>query len=326
MTRAAFERKSGKVARQAEVVGFKVLGGSVQAVQVEPTPLFNRPYLATREAWRNQGQSNEILLSIKTQCVEWHTEGAYRGSMGEVESLRGEIRTFSRKSRSRLIKFLMGLEERPTAFGTFTYDPEILLGMSDDEIRDKSGQDLHAFEKRLKRFGVTWGVWRREWKYQKSGVLKGSLVPHFHLLAWVRRDDRVRMKIMRYWVSLTGASRSAAYNVAGRKKSWQWLDGKKGVLKYVSKYAAKGDEAGVALGRSWGYFGDVPICKGVEICLDARESIHLRRLIRRWLKSIGKENLIRGLSRRGTTFTYFLGSLELYKLLALAVELSEVPF
>jgi len=206
---------------------------------------------------------------------------------------RGKIHGFGRRSRSRVVRKIMGIDWAacPVHFVTLTFPDDVAL-----EEWPQFKRWLKAFEKRLERaFGKgIGGFWRQEWVRRKSGAHVGKWVPHFHVcLFWNDRIppslDGLRRWVARAWAEVVGST-DPNHGKAGtqvlRAKNVKGPDMGK-LLSYLSKYMGKIQkhtvvdfETGEVLetGRAWGFWGRVPF---VEVATVAMGPEAYREFIRR---------------------------------------------
>lgn len=186
---------------------------------------------------------------------------------------RGKIKNFSAKSARRLRAFIFSLLYPARYMITLTYP-------LDFPAPKEAKKHLRVFvQALLRRFGDG-VVWKLE--PQKRGA------PHFHLLFWTKYED---VKALRKWVSqkwfeIVNSGDEKHFKAGTRVDV---LDSKKKIFLYVSKYVAKVENtAWEEPGRFWGKAGKLPVAPTSDLIYLARqEYIQLRRLIRRWLKSLG---------------------------------------
>jgi len=134
--------------------------------------------------------------------------------------MRGKIRTFSYKSRLRLMRFMARLKMAGVraTFMTLTFKGYPTNAMAK--------MALHAFLQRIvRKFPKASAVWRME--YQKRGAL------HFHLLCFN----------LPYWdwKEVLSAWKACSGQLVARIDI-QLIKSRKGVMYYVSKYIAKVDK------------------------------------------------------------------------------------
>lgn len=194
---------------------------------------------------------------------------------------RGVIRGFSSESRRRLIRYLLSLEEAPKVMITLTYPGE----WPKDPREWK--RHLHNFRRELERkFPECWFVWKLE--FQKRGA------PHFHLLGDFRKNvpfAQLRRWVSYVWYRIVGSGDEKHFKAG---TNIEFLDGKKKVRMYVSKYVNKEDclrdEEGnlIPVGRWWGKFGKLPAQWKLYYELDHPEFVMIRRIVRRWVKGLTK--------------------------------------
>jgi hypothetical protein len=252
--------------------------------------------------------------------------------MDFFDRFRGKIQGFSRKSRNRLIRDFLSLEEMPDSFSTFTYDDSILKPLSMESMVEKVHGDIHRLRAFLgKRFPGLWSKWRIEWKPRKMGECAGMYAPHIHGLWRIgkRNFEVVRNVILMEWLRITGTENFDAWSVTFKKESFMKLEGKRRVIGYVSKYVAKESEnLGFNTGRHWGEIGAPPVSKGIVVELDNWESLHLVRLLKKWLKSKGKRTgrYVARTVFKGVTGHFYLDEGYVGRLIALSGEWGEIPF
>jgi len=144
---------------------------------------------------------------------------------------RGEISTFSRKSRMRLLRFLATVKwgKIPTSlFVTLTYPTE--SDWLDKETRKRHRYLFHRYvENSLKR--EVPGIWRIEWKPRLSGPHRGMYCPHYHLLLFGVGYIH-HAKIRQWWRQILKHKGPLATDVQGCRSA-------KRASIYVSKYVAK---------------------------------------------------------------------------------------
>lgn len=223
-----------------------------------------------------------------TPIVEFAPEGEYMAlrltGTGKMpsKSERGQIRGFSLKSRSRLMKMLAKLNKRYIPlFVTLTYH---------EKYPDMEGakQHLRALYKRLARAYKTVGmVWKSE--YQMRGV------PHFHLLVWGVELEYLQKFIPGAWVDIVdpGNETMLAFHEGrlGNEHCVQVVRSWHGVKSYAAKYMSKVVEfaEGEKTGRCWGVVGLVPLSKVLEFRVNMEAALQWRRAFRKHSKwSLGR--------------------------------------
>jgi hypothetical protein len=170
-----------KNGREREAVGFKRLSGA-DLVAVKPRPLVNRPYLKPLFSRRRRTKCEKVLVHVKRfMCSVFPNVKGLQRPQKRAESKRGKIQGFSGKSRNRLIRNFLSLEEMPDAFSTLTYDDSILKPLGMDGMVEKVHGDIHRLRAFVrKRFPDVWSKWRVEWKPRKMGECAGMYAPHIH--------------------------------------------------------------------------------------------------------------------------------------------------
>ena len=134
------------------------------------------------------------------------------------------------------------------------------------------------------------GVWRKEWEPRKSGVIEGEWCPHYHCMMYAGTVTRENCgiwgkRLMRVWLEvLNSVVPDKAERVALHEKSWDWIENKKHLVCYCSKYMSKVQEAVTkdeSIGRCYGVIGGPVVAEQVFRCLDPEDVVWFARLIRR---------------------------------------------
>jgi hypothetical protein len=346
ITRRHWEKRG----RDEEAKSFKRLG-RLNLVEVEPKndgPLVNGPYLKRdcRKAFlrreseiRRMGimknPSRKLLVEVNrfiTRITPLGVPKVPRVKAG-VESKRGEIRSFGRRPRCRLMRRILKMNEYPVAFATVTYDDTVIFPLEQEEVAEKVHKDIHRLgawmKKSFRRIGV---VWRIGWEPRKSGFCAGWIVPHVHFLIYgVKTESEfyaLRAGFLSAWLRYTGTKNPEAFKVTFGTKSFLRLDGKKAVMYYISHYTAKeSKDMGFKTGRHWGQFGSLPEATGIAIEVDVLEAKHLVRFLDRWfMRKYPGRDYIKKTIWNGESVWVYLNDMEMSGLLELASELGEIPF
>lgn len=190
-----------------------------------------------------------------------------RGASEGNPSKRGNIQTFSAKSRRNLMNLMATLDrENLPLFVTLTYPKKY-----PDPVRSK--RDLKVFIQRIKRLWPDVGyIWKLE--FQKRGA------PHFHLFMWGVDYESALGSISNIWfdVCKTGDPK---HLLAGTNV--ERIRDPRGIMCYASKYLGKVIEEDLPeeLGRLWGRGGKIPIIGGEEFKISDNDSYRLLRYLRR---------------------------------------------
>lgn len=196
---------------------------------------------------------------------------------------RGKVTEFSRKSRGRMLELAARLRgDVGCDFITLTY-PDCIIPHSTEVLQSH----LRAFLERLRRLDPNASaLWRIEIETRKSGVFEGFAAPHIHLAVF--GSDKIIEPSERHaydgwvydaWKDITDyevVSNLQGINDLIRTDHVK-VDGKRGIMYYISKYAAKMSEASSPLvyvpylhaGRFWGVFNKacLPFAELVEIAV-----------------------------------------------------------
>lgn len=276
------------------------LPGSVPMLEVSPGLV----RLTAPDLYRAEIQANAVADRIPVLDL---------GDQEDDDGTRGEIRGWSRKSRSRMIARLATLDYEPLlgrveqpAMVTLTYPGEWEQVAPDGETVKKH---LQTFFKRYARaWGEDWlGIWKLE--FQRRGA------PHFHLFQAIpqgkagewRTTSGTRGRRMIgegltfsawlsvVWADIVGAVGEEYARHLSAGTGVDYAEGAKArdprkLAQYFSKhgaYAAKEyqhevptlwQEAGKSVGRFWGYRGLSPLVTAVTITRE--ESIRMARGLR----------------------------------------------
>lgn len=197
---------------------------------------------------------------------------------------RSKISGFSSRSRNKLLKTLFSLSRYPTYFITLTYQ---FYPADSKEWK----RHLDNFRRRLiEKFPKAWFFWKLE--PQKSGA------PHYHLVGEI--GDKIHIQSLRrlvswLWFDVCGTGSEKHLKAGTQVKIIN--NSFRQVQAYVSKYISKVDSTEYSEwahpGRFWGIFGreNMPESTVIAITMDKAEFFVVRRLIRRWLKSISPKCL-----------------------------------
>jgi hypothetical protein len=224
---------------------------------------------------------------------------------GEFKTKRGggkkkKITEFSKSSRLNLMKHLGMMKNRPEFWHDLTYPDDVMEGLSIEERKLKSSEDIHQLKRWMERAGINaHGAWKREWKIRKSGILKGTGVPHFHNVDWLDgADDRKYIqeyyRIAEKWLEITGTQgeyKAKARKVLYHEKSYRFIMSQKQMRKYMQKYISKDEEfiSDESIGRNWGLIGDPIEQNPEEATIEHNEMVLLKRMLRKLCKGINKK-------------------------------------
>lgn len=222
-------------------------------------------------------KENSFGISEEDQRQIYYTDQHYRKKRKPPKRRTGDIKSFSKNSRLRLLKKVNKADfqdKRMPYFITLTYPERYPTN------REEYKTDLDVIIKRLKsEFGELEYIWRLE--AQKRGA------PHYHFI--IDLNSQVNIEYLKKWVSRNW------YEVVQR--FWDEKDEKhlkagtnckrvknyKQLICYVSKYMTKQDADQLENpGRYWGSSRNWGIFIAEDI-LTGRELIQFRRLLKRYL-------------------------------------------
>ena len=208
-------------------------------------------------------------------------------------SPRGKIISFSKKSRIRMMKFVASTKDRFQVFQTFTFPDDVMEGKS---IAERSAYCQKVKRRFLGRVQRRWpdfkAVIRKEWIDRKSGVSKGELCPHLHLVYLCLALGHVPYQAFcrdlgRMWIDcLQTGEKEKAEKANLNDDCYKWLETQDMARHYVSKYVAKVDdsEGEQSQGRAWYLVGKFNIPAPEWQALSTQDNIKIRRLLRRYMK------------------------------------------
>ena len=163
--------------------------------------------------------------------------------------LRGRITHFSKGARRRILRLVASLKRSEVpVFCTLTYP----------DIFPKSPQvwkrDLDTFFKRLLRqFPRGIIIWRMERKERQTGLSKGEIAPHFHLLVYNVPYIYLLGWISAAWYQVVDSGDERHFRAGTRVEPVRSV---RGVLYYTSKYICKQENDELeGIGRLWGIVG-----------------------------------------------------------------------
>ena len=258
---------------------------------------------------------SEGVTKIKRDFIISEEEGFLCGG-GEGGGRKGEVVTFSRKSRRNLMIKLAEMKSPFKFWQDFTFADDVMQGLRIKERSKLSAKILKAFKLWLDREGYKLqGVWKREWRPRMSGILQGQYVPHFHLLYKIEEiSEKEYFELAKLfahkWVGFTGTNENdKALRVALHHKSYRLIKSRKQANQYVSdwKYISKygefvGDES---IGRNWGYIGKPEFAENKTFYLNQSEMALFRRILKNFVKK-NKGRFRRMIVKRYSRFFVFI--------------------
>lgn len=215
--------------------------------------------------------------------------GLHQKRMG----IRGVITEFSSKARCKMMIAMAKLKTPCEVWQDFTFSDDVMAGKSITEKTEYSSKCLWKMKQWLKRSGIEVnGFWKREWQIRKSGKLKGSYVPHYHTVYSIPGADKefyesMIRKIGEAWVKITGTKEiDKALDVTLHRKSYRFIESRKQMQIYMSKYMVKGDNftSEESIGRSWGKIGNPVEDDETVIEMTARDMVFFKRCLRKMFR------------------------------------------
>lgn len=260
-------------------------------------------YVVLNQKYRKSDRPKELMkiyegVTFVRKIKKESTKGDFKIKKGKGK--KKEITTFSKKSRLNMMKHLGMMKYRPEFWFDLTYPDDVMEGLTHEERKLKSSEDIHQLKRWMERAGIKGhGAWKREWKIRKSGILKGTGVPHYHNVEWIEDADdkkylQIYFRIAEKWIQITGAQGKYAIqarNVLYHKKSYRFIKSQKQMRKYMQKYISKDEEflSDESIGRSWGLIGDPIETNPEEVEIEHNEMVLLKRMLRKFCKGINKK-------------------------------------
>jgi hypothetical protein len=268
---------------------------------------------------------SEGVVKIKRDFIVSEEEGFFCGGVGGGGGRKGEVVTFSRKSRRNLMIKLAEMKSPFEFWQDFTFADDTMQGLAIKERSKKSAKILKAFKLWLEReeYNIQ-GVWKREWRPRISGILKGQYVPHFHILYSIegiseKEYFKLALLFAQKWVEFTGTENyKSALEVAQHPKSYRLIKSRKQANQYVSdlKYISKYGEyiSGESIGRNWGYVGNPEFAENDIFYLNMPEMILMRRILRNFVRR-NKKRFKRLIVKKYTRFFIFIEKSTVHRIL-----------
>jgi hypothetical protein len=242
-------------------------------------------------------------------------EGCYAMGGGE----RGKVLGFSAASKGRLLDFLNSQPDcAPYAWVCLTYGDA--WAVDGREI----GKHLHVLSKRLlRRYPVSYWVWRIEWEVRKSGAHVGEWYPHVHVLGYrAFVGDSQELYSLRCWLW------DAWQEIVGHRfrVDVESVGDVRDITGYLTKYMAKDGhgEGPPVVGRVWGVWGRKNVPDNlVSVPVDAGVGYSYRRQLNNYVGSCvrrGKYPRKRRPLRRYQGVRAYLSDDSAWRLLALVID------
>jgi hypothetical protein len=204
-----------------------------------------------------------------------------------------KVITFSDKSRRNMMVTLAKIENPFRFWQDFTFADDVMQGMTIGQRAKYASYSLKKLKQWMEREGLDiHGIWKREWVKRKSGELTNEYIPHFHVVYIIPAMDKekylsIAIKIAQEWVRITGTkNEDRALAVALHPKSYRFIESRKQMQKYMSKYLVK-DRSMVfteSIGRNWGRIGSPKMDQGDVIEVTEKEMVLFKRCLRKVAK------------------------------------------
>lgn len=198
---------------------------------------------------------------LKTPIKSWHCH--VQGRCIEVtrkllysrfpdDNKRGPITTFTPESRMKMLRATARIDWKKvgkSVFVSLTYPDQHIERSYKERSKQRSLMARYIEKYADKKISL---IWRCEWKARRSGMYKGMIVPHFHLIVCgVRYLPKALVR--RWWRIVLGAKGPLCTDVRA-------LKGEEGAARYLAKYLSKSDALDRAaylnnpysMGRHWG--------------------------------------------------------------------------
>jgi len=267
---------------------------------------------------------SEGVTKIRRDFIVSEDEGFFLGG-GGGGGRKGEIVTFSRKSRRNLMIKLAEMKSRFEFWQDLTFADDVMQGLSVKKRAKFTSKVLKAFKLWLDREGYKiQGVWKREWRPRIRSILHGQYVPHFHMLYLMEGISEMEyFKLAKLfaqkWVEFTGTKNyEKALRVAQHNNSYRLIKSRKQVNQYVSdrKYISKYGEyiSEESIGRNWGYIGKPEFAESKTFYLNQSEMALLRRIIRNFVRK-GKKRFKQLIVKKYSRFFIFIERSTVHRIL-----------
>jgi hypothetical protein len=237
---------------------------------------------------------SEGVTKVRRDFIVSEDEGFFLGG-GGGGGRKGEVVTFSRKSRRNLMIKLAEMKSAFEFWQDFTFADDVMQDLRIKERAKLSSKILKAFKLWLDReeYKIQ-GVWKREWRPRITGILQGQYVPHFHMLYSIegiseKEYFELAKLFAQKWVEFTGTVEiDKALSVALHPKSYRLIKSRKQANLYVSdrKYISKYGEyiSEESIGRNWGYIGNPEFAENETFYLNLSEMALLRRILKKFVR------------------------------------------
>jgi hypothetical protein len=285
---------------------------------------------------------SEGVTKIKRDFIVSEDEGFLLGGGSGGGGRKGEVVTFSRKSRRNLMIKLAEMKSRFEFWQDFTFADDVMQDLTVKERAKFTSKVLKAFKLWLDREGYKiQGVWKREWRARITGILRGLYVPHFHMLYLMEGISeteyfKLAKLFAQKWVEFTGTRNyEKALQVAQHPKSYRLIKSRKQANMYVSdrKYISKYGEyvSEESIGRNWGYIGNPEFAENETFYMNLSEMALLRRIIRNFVRK-GKKRFKQLIVKKYSRFFVFIERSTVHRILEWIVKnrmiraVEDVPF
>lgn len=238
--------------------------------------------------WIKSTESGIVSFREGASLVQVSVGHSVRKKDRRVTWTRGMIKGFSRQSRRRILRIVATIKriEKPV-FITCTYPDEF---PTEGAAMKKH---LDTFFKRIIRgYPDAIILWRLEPQKRKSGMNKGEIAPHYHMLIWKVPYSDLREWIPVNWYEVVNSGDEKHLSAGTRVERVRSVHG---VLNYTSKYICKSLEFVVeGWGRYWGIINrdDFKTIQGTStsVRIDSKTAQTVLRYMRRRGSELYKKN------------------------------------
>lgn len=245
-----------------------------------PQTSFDRYYAYA--SWYTSHKSTEYRVTVYEGQLECRPLISQSSQKKPPKRTEGDIRTFSKKSRKRLIDTLNTIQ-------SYKWGTPIFCTLTVRHDRSTAPERcLDAFERwkvaLRKSIGPHGYVWKLE--PHKSGY------PHLHVIVWPeargadRKPERTAAKLRQLWLEAIGDADKHEVEHAAQAEV---CDGKRKVRAYLAKYISKSDGYAELMvnRRRWGRSYNMAEDPIAEYIIDQEQGMALTMIAKNWCSERG---------------------------------------